>query len=333
MTLVEDGLLPSAVLEIGNTHACLTRVALGTTQDAVFDLASLTKVLATGLVATHLVGARTLDLDRRVADLVPEWRRDDRVAVTVRDLLAHASGLPAHRPLYREHDGVDTFVPAIAAMPIEIAARSGAIYSDLGFIVLGRLLEVVAEEGLETMTHDLLSLLGDDTPRFTGVWPGRDVQPTGYSEWRGRSLRGEVHDDNAAALHGVAGHAGLFGAARGIGAVARVVLAGLDGRDTPLAPAWAVRAFARRSPVPGSSRALAWDTALGTSSCGSQLSRRALGHTGFTGTSLWLDVELDLYVVLLTNRVAGRASAADMSAVRRALHDIVGGAWRESRGA
>lgn len=144
-------------------------------------------------------------------------------------------------------------------------------------------------------------------------------------------LRGDVHDDNAAAMGGIAGHAGLFGSASAVGDVARAVLAGLRGAPSPIAPTWAFQAFARRSSVPGSSRALAWDTALPTSSCGRYLSRRALGHTGFTGTSLWIDPARDFYVVLLTNRVAGRAMAEDIARIRHDVHEIVGRAWLESR--
>ena len=154
---------------------------------------------------------------------------------------------------------------------------------------------------------------------------------TGHSAWRGRSLAGEVHDDNAAAMGGVAGHAGLFGSAAGVGDLARLVLRGLHGDETGLVPAWAIRAFARRSPIPGSSRALAWDTALPTSSSGRFLSPRAIGHTGFTGTSLWIDPLRDRYVVLLTNRVAGRATAADMAVIRRDVHDLLGAAWTGAR--
>jgi CubicO group peptidase (beta-lactamase class C family) len=109
-----------------------------------------------------------------------------------------------------------------------------------------------------------------------------------------------------------------------VGAIARVVLRGLCGDTTSLGPAWAVRAFARRSAVAGSSRALAWDPALPTSSCGTSLTSRAIGHTGFTGTSLWVDPVLDVYVVLLTNRVAGRATTDDMARIRRDVHEIVG---------
>lgn len=327
-TCVADGQLPSAVLEVGHAAGIGGRVACGAADDATYDLASLTKVLATGLVATHLVATRQLDLDTPVRTCVPGWHLPDRADVRLRDLLAHASGLPAHLPLYERHAGTDAIVTASAAAPLVAPPRATAIYSDLGFIVLGRALETLGSDPLEVQTAAILRRVSDAPPAFGPVDTTPAVQSTGRSAWRGRLRCGDVHDDNAAAMGGVAGHAGLFGTAGGVGDVARAVLRGLRADDTALAPAWAVRAFARRSPVPGSSRALAWDTALPTSSCGRHLSARAIGHTGFTGTSIWIDPERDCYVVLLTNRVAGTATLADMAVIRRTVHDLVASGGR-----
>ena len=160
--------------------------------------------------------------------------------------------------------------------------------------------------------------------------------PTELDLWRGRLLQGEVHDENTWALGGAAGHAGLFGTAAGVGAFARTVLQGLRqpatvpdggnakpeaGRRILEAGSW--RRFARKSTVPGSSRALGWDTMLPTSSCGTRMSPRAIGHTGFTGTSLWIDPDQDLYVALLTNRVHPARDNNQIQSVRRAVHDAV----------
>lgn len=329
---VDDGLIPAAVLEIGNATAALGRVALGAPEQAIFDLASLTKVLGTGLVAAHLVGTRRLDLDDPVRQWLSAWSMADRADVRVRDLLAHASGLPAHMPLYSQYAGADALVVASAAAPLVSPPRTSALYSDLGFIVLGRVIEVAGGASLDVQVGAALSLLTSDPPTYGPLTHDVLVQSTGYNAWRARTLCGEVHDDNAAAMGGVAGHAGLFGTARATGDVARAVLRGLGGHDTPVAPAWTMRAFARRSPVAGSSRALAWDTAVPTSSCGRFLGERAIGHTGFTGTSLWIDPDLDLYIVLLTNRVAGRATAADIARIRRTVHDLIGQARQGNRG-
>jgi CubicO group peptidase (beta-lactamase class C family) len=146
--------------------------------------------------------------------------------------------------------------------------------------------------------------------------------PTEADEWRGRVLQAEVHDENAAALGGVAGHAGVFGTAGAVGAFARLVLATLT-RSTVLGTPEELRQFVTRSSVPGSSRALGWDTMLPTSSCGTRMSARAIGHTGFTGTSLWIDPEQDAYVVWLTNRVHPTRANDALVALRPKLHDAV----------
>ena len=151
--------------------------------------------------------------------------------------------------------------------------------------------------------------------------------PTEFDPWRGRLLVGEVHDENAWALGGAAGHAGLFGSAAAVGRFARSIASGFQGRPT-VAGAAAFDRFMTRTQVPGSSRALGWDTMLPTSSCGRRMSARAVGHTGFTGTSLWIDPAADAYVVLLTNRVYPTRTNEQILAIRPALHDAVMDAFR-----
>ena len=166
-------------------------------------------------------------------------------------------------------------------------------------------------------------LVGTDAPGLT-FNPGADWRdrsaPTELDLWRGRLLRGEVHDENTWALGGAAGHAGLFGTAAMVGAHARLWLNGLR-RPQPLGPPELFATFVQRSAVPGSSRALGWDTMLISSSCGTRLSSRAFGHTGFTGTSLWIDPDQDLYVVLLTNRVHPTRDNNQIKGIRRQVHD------------
>ena len=323
---VADARLPSATIEVGDARGVSGRLSIGAPDLAVYDLASLTKVLAPGLVAMRLVADRRLDLDTPVNRWLPGWQLADRADVRVRDLLVHASGLPAHLPLYASASGADAIVQASMDAPLACAPRSASIYSDLGFIVLGRVLEHIGAAPLDVQTTAVLSPVTDEPPAFGPVAPERAVQPTGRTAWRNPVPAGHVHDDNAAAMGGVAGHAGLFGTVRGVGRIAQTLLQGLQGMDTALAPSWLVRAFARRSPVPGSSRALAWDTALPSSSCGTRFTPHAIGHTGFTGTSIWIDPALDLYVVLLTNRVAGTATLAGIAQLRRAVHDHIAAA-------
>ena len=340
---IDDRAFPGAVVEAGGSEGARWQAAFGTLTyapdsprvalDTIYDLASLTKVIATATQAMRAIDAGALALDRRVAELLPAWRGADRADVTIADLLEHASGLTAYLPFFRDHHGRAEFEHAICTMPLEYAPRTQSIYSDLGFILLGFILEdagfpLSAAGGSRLPVGDLL---------FN---PAKDLSqrcaPTELDLWRGRLLQGEVHDENCWALGGIAGHAGLFGTASGVGVFARAILNGIAGSTGPglqgiAAPtgsglhvkADTLARFVRKSGVPGSSRALAWDTMLPTSSCGTRLSTRAIGHTGFTGTSLWIDPARDFYVVFLTNRVHPTRENNRIQPVRRALHDAI----------
>lgn len=326
---------PAAVAEVGDRAGRLWSHAAGrltfgadapaATADTVFDLASLTKVIATTTLAMRHVDAGWTPLDLPVAEALPTWEGSDRRAVTVRDLLEHASGLTAHLPFYRDHVGRAEFETAIGRLPLEYAPRTRSIYSDLGFILLGFLLTDRHPEGASLAAQfDALAAgrgWGDLRHHPPAAWRPRTA-PTERDGWRGRTLVGEVHDENAWALGGAAGHAGLFGTAAAVGRFARGILASFHG-DAALAGPATFEAFRTRSTVPGSSRALGWDTMLPTSSCGTRLSPDAIGHTGFTGTSLWIDPAADRYLVLLTNRVHPTRSNEAILAVRPAFHDAV----------
>jgi CubicO group peptidase (beta-lactamase class C family) len=335
---VADSAFPCAVAEVGSSHGSIWQTAHGTlsgdadspvaSPQTVFDLASLTKVLATAPLAMRLVDAGRLGLDERVADRIDRWRGTDREGVTVRDLLSHTSGLPAHAPLYTAHEGRQAFADAICAMPLEYEPRSQATYSDLGFILLGLLLEDAGGRRLDEQMTDVASLTAPGRLAFKPPVTWREqVAPTGVDSWRGRLLAGEVHDGNAWALGGRAGHAGLFGDHAGVGAFARLVLRALRDDDASIARPATMREFSRRREIPNSTRALGWDTMKATSSCGTRMSASAIGHTGFTGTSIWIDWERNLYAVLLSNRVHPTATNNAILQVRRAFHDCVVDAW------
>ena len=221
-------------------------------------------------------------------------------------------------------------------MRLEYVPRTRSIYSDLGFLLLGFLIadraasvdSPAASVSLESVVS---AFSGTDDPLTFTLSPDMahrtaPTLPMTHDSRRGRLLAGEVHDDYAAALGGIAGHAGLFGSAPAVGAFARTMLRAARGDVTvPAAftPALVAR-FVTRSPVPGSSRALGWDTMLPTSSCGTRMSPSAFGHVGFTGTSLWIDPVRDRYFVLLTNRTCGGGTLDRMRDVRRAFHDALG---------
>ena len=339
---------PAATIEVGHSRGVLWTHAAGrltydsdapaTRVDTIFDLASLTKVIATASLLMRAVDEGRLDLDRPVAEHFAEWRGDERAMVTVRDLLAHSSGLTAYLPFFRDHSGRLEFQRAICTLPLEYEPRTRSIYSDLGFILLGFLIEDAhvpgARSGERAGVPDPSSTLSAQFQRLASPLtsepltfnPAREwrsnTAPTEVDPWRGRLLAGEVHDENAWALGGAAGHAGLFGTAAAVGDFARAVLKTIAGEPVLGQPS-TMRMFIRRAGVPGSSRALGWDTMLPTSSCGTLLSPTAIGHTGFTGTSLWIDWERDFYVVLLTNRVHPTREGEEIRELRRAVHDAV----------
>jgi CubicO group peptidase (beta-lactamase class C family) len=332
---VGDRAFPGAVAEVGTSDGVLWRHAVGSftyEPDApavddrtVYDLASLTKVVVTASLAMNHVAADRLDLDRRVSALLPDWRGTDRDDVSIRDLLEHCAGLTAWSGLYLSHHGRREFEHAIGALALEYAPRTQSVYSDLGFMLLGFIL---ADAGGSPLDRQFATQFGhaDLTFRVDAAMRARTA-PTEVDAWRGRLLVGDAHDENCWALGGVAGHAGLFGTAPAVGAFARLVMTTFR-RTTALGTPELLNQFVTKSSVPGSSRALAWDTMLPTSSCGARLSARAIGHTGFTGTSLWIDPERDRYIVLLTNRVHPHRPSPQpgddaLRVLRPAFHDAV----------
>lgn len=325
---------PAAVIEVGDAGRPRWRESFGrltydpsasaTTDETIFDLASLTKVVATTPLVMQQVERGVLDLDDPVNRHIPEWRGADRAGVTIRDLLAHASGLPGGRvQLFRDHAGREAFTQAICQVPLAYVPRSASVYSDLGFMLLGFLLETPIPLATRVATlYTQMGIVQDLQYNPPAHWLNRTA-PTAFDPWRGRQLVGEVDDENTHALGGAAGQAGLFGTAAAIGDYARHLLQVLDGRAGAFQRETLQAFITKQTGVPGSSRALGWDTMLPTSSCGTRLSPRSFGHTGFTGTSLWIDPDAGMYVVLLTNRVFPTRDNNAITAVRPAVHDAV----------
>jgi serine-type D-Ala-D-Ala carboxypeptidase len=332
----DDRAYPSAVVEVGHVRGVLWRQAFGhldyepdsppTRDDTVFDLASLTKVIATTALAMRLIETGAISLSDSIKGWLPEWRGSDRDGVTLRALLTHSAGLTAWLPFYRDHSGRKEFQHAICTLPLEYPPDTQSVYSDLGFMLLGFILEAAGGARFEDQITELLGRVTSSTLLFNPPASLKSqMAPTEHDPWRGRMLLGEVHDENGWALGGAAGHTGLFGNVQAVGDFARTMLAALTalpGADAGLASRATVQGFVRKSVVPGS-RALGWDTMLPTSSCGSKISPTAFGHTGFTGTSLWIDPEREIYVVFLTNRVHPTRENQAIRRVRPALHDAV----------
>ncbi|MBO0911269.1 MAG: serine hydrolase, partial [Acidobacteria bacterium] len=260
-----------------------------------------------------------------VAAILAEFRGDDsrRERVTSRQLLAHSSGLPAYEKLFLSAPGRDECLRAAFSVPLECDPGVRAEYSDIGFIVLGAVLERIANEPLDRFCQrEVFGPLGMPHTAFNppAAWKTR-IPPTADDRtFRGRIIQGEVQDENASVLGGVAAHAGLFSNA---GDMAVFALAMLNGGG-PIARPESVAIFTeRQTSPPGTARALGWDTPSGLSQSGSYFSSSSFGHLGYTGTSLWIDPERRISVTLLTNRTWPDRSNQAIREVRRQFHDRV----------
>ncbi|HKH43764.1 MAG TPA: serine hydrolase domain-containing protein [Thermoanaerobaculia bacterium] len=332
----ERGAFPGGVLAVGYQGALVHLHPFGrltyeadappVTASTLYDLASLTKVVATTTMAMILVDQGRLDLDQPVHEILPGFQGPGKEAVTVRHLLTHSSGLPAVAPLFREVQGPDAFLERIQAMDLEYPPGSRSVYSDLGIILLGEILERAAGQPLEAFVRTrVFEPLRMRETRFRPPPELRPrIAPTEFDPWRGRLIQGEVHDENAFALGGVAPHAGLFSTAGDLARFAQMLLNGgvLDGQR--IVSRQTVDLFTRHAGIPDSDRALGWDTKSAEgSSAGTLFSPRSFGHTGFTGTSIWIDPERRLYVILLTNRVHPTRENNLIREVRPAVADAV----------
>ncbi len=367
---------PGAVLGVSwrgvrHIHAAGT-LGMGVDQrpDArtVYDLASLTKVV--GLTTAVMLGVQdgVLELDAPAERCVPDFRGAGKDAVTLRHLLTHSSGLRAWRPLFQETGSRMAAFALADTTPLDTLPGAHMVYSDIGAIVLTQCVERVYRTPLDSLlTLRVFSTLGLEDTRFLPPSAWRDrIAPTENDSWRGRVLRGEVHDENAARLDGVSGHAGLFSSTRDLLTFGESMLeawhsgergtrngergTGNGERGTgngergmaraepkcsarpeppvpcsPFPVSWSlVREFTRRQEVvTGSSRALGWDTPSSGSSAGTKVSSESFGHTGFTGTSIWIDPTRQLVVVLLANRVHPTRDNPRWGAVRGLVADQV----------
>lgn len=301
---------------------------------SLFDLASLTKVVATTAMAMILYERGLLDLEAPVAAIVPEFggelddgalndNDDRRHEITVRMLLAHSLGLPAYEKLFlrantREELRQAAFGTALAADP-----GTHAEYSDVGFIVLGVALERLADEPLDAFCQrEIFGPLGMTHTTFNPSPTLKDSIPPTVDDrdLRHRIIQGEVQDENASVLAGIAGHAGLFSTADDLAIFAHAMLSG----GYPILRPETIEFFSRRESAPkGTSRALGWDTPSAPSQSGKYLSQRSFGHLGYTGTSLWIDPDRQLSITLLTNRTWPDCANQAIKQVRPAFHDAV----------
>ena len=296
---------------------------------SLFDLASLTKVLATTAMAMILYERGLLDLQAPVTAIVPEFAGqfadydDHRRGITLRMLLAHSSGLPAYEKLFLRARTREDLLRAAFANPLAAGPGARADYSDIGFIVLGVVLERLADESLDLFCQrEIFGPLGMTHTTFNPAPALKDsIPPTADDRtFRHRIIQGEVQDENASVLGGIAGHAGLFSTAEDLAIFAHAMLNG----GHPILRSSTVELFSRREAAPaGTSRALGWDTPSAPSQSGKHFSPRSFGHLGYTGTSLWIDPEHQLSITLLTNRTWPDCQNQAIKQVRPAFHDAV----------
>jgi len=302
----------------------------------LFDLASLTKVVATTPMAMLLYQRGLIDLDAPLAAILPEFTRDAekdprRGEVTIRMLLTHSSGLPAYEKLFLKARTRDELLRAAFTMPLSADPGSRTEYSDVGFILLGVALERIADESPDRFCQrEIFAPLGMGNTAFN---PPKEVRaqipPTADDRsFRHRIIQGEVQDENACVLGGIAGQAGVFSNAVDL---ARFAHAMLYPENSVFRPETIALFTRRESAPPGTSRALGWDTPSGASQSGKYFGSASFGHLGYTGTSLWLDPERRLSITLLTNRTWPDCSNQAIKQIRPIFHDAVIEAIRKSK--
>jgi len=332
---IAEGASPGAAIALGRNGRLAYQRGYGrldwndpqsadVTEHTLYDMASLTKVIATTTAAMLLEESGQLDIERTVVSYLPEFNAPDKASITVRQLLTHRGGLEAFAALYKTFRGREQYLQQINLRPLTNPPGTKTVYSDWDMILLQLVMERISGTTLDAfVAQRVFQPLGMTDTRFT---PSADLKPriapTEIDSTRGGLLRGIVHDENAWALGGVSGHAGLFSSAADLAIFAQMMLYGGEYNGVRLLkPATVARWTARQGKE--SSRALGWDSPSGGSSAGHYFSSRSFGHTGFTGTSLWIDPEKQLFVILLTNRVNPTRDNVKHVPLRRAVADAV----------
>lgn len=339
---VATGVFPGAVLVVSQSDSIIFSKAYGYTDGSsrfpvttytVFDLASLTKPLATTLVVMKLLEENKLDLSDRLGSILPQFGNIGKGLITIRHLLCHNSGLPDYQPYYLElknsplESRTTILRDRLLELPLLHPIGEHTLYSDLGFMILRWIVETVSGRCLDHMAaEDIYRPLGlSDLFFIDQRLPSKDRSYAATEEcpWRKKTLEGEVHDDNAWILGGVEGHAGLFGTAPDVNRLLGKMLTVYHGGASVLfLNQHILRRFFSRQP--DSDRALGFDTpSLTDSSCGHLFSKHTIGHLGFTGTSFWVDLDKAVTVVLLTNRVHPTRENIRIRSFRPLLHDAV----------
>jgi beta-glucosidase-like glycosyl hydrolase/CubicO group peptidase (beta-lactamase class C family) len=333
---IRERAFPGASVAIGYRGHLIYQQAFGrfdysargtpVTPETIYDLASLTKVVSATTLAMQLFETGQLRLEFPVSRFYPSFTDGGREKITIQHLLTHCSGLPAHLPFYRDTRGKSEFVRKILQTPLEYEPGTKAAYSDLGIILLGSILEkMTARPQDELARKRIFAPLGMTHTLFKPEPSLKSkIAPTENDPWRGRLAQGEVHDNNAFAMGGVSAHAGLFSTSGDLSIFCQMLVNGGVYDHHRIVKRGTLEKFVTRQNLPpGSSRALGWDTPSDESSAGSLLSSKSFGHTGFTGTSIWVDPTRQLFIILLSNRVYPTHDNNAIREVRREVADAV----------
>ncbi len=338
-----DSAYPGAYAVVGSSRQIYASMGVGhldwatspvPDENTMWDMASLSKVIGTTTAAMQLWEQGRLNLDAPVQKYIPEFTGKNKELVTVRNFLTHSSGLPAWRPLYKEARTPEEAVQLVFSTPLDTLPNVRMVYSDLGIITLGKIIERISGESLDGyLSLHVFGPLGMKSTMYRPPsWMRERIAPTERDPWRERLVYGEVHDENSFALGGVAGHAGLFSTGHDLAIFAQMYLNRGVYDSVRIVSEAAVKKFTQVQDSTLSNRALGWEVPSGTNSAGHRLSTHAFGHTGFTGTSIWMDPDRDLFVILLTNRVDPSRESRGIYAVRPALADAVAEAQDASMG-
>jgi CubicO group peptidase (beta-lactamase class C family) len=328
---ITDSVLTAGAVAVARGGALVHLAGYGGADpvSTLFDLASLTKVVGTTMAAAILVDDGRLELDASVQRYLPDWcgrcrgeEGDWAERVTIRHLLSHTSGLPSGLWLYGSARSPAAATLQLMRQPPVDPPGERAEYSDLGMMLLARAIEATANEDIDRfLAREVFAPLGMSRTMYLPPIAFRDdIVPTAERTQRDFTLQGVVHDPNAFRLGGVAGHAGLFSTARDLAVFAQMILNGGGYEAARILPPAMIDTFRTRQPDTGT-RALGWDTPANRSSAGRYFSASSFGHTGYTGTSLWIDPERDLFVIILTNRTLLTASSREVFELRTAIHD------------
>ena len=333
---IEDRAFPGAVVLVWKDGNILFEKAFGrftydsssakVTINTIYDLASLTKVIATTTAAMLCYDRKLFALDDKVVKYIPEFGVNGKENITIKNLLIHNSGLPAWKKFYGRGLNYDDVLKEIFASELEYATGTKTVYSDLGIITLGKIIEKVTGQKLDIFCKDEIFIpLKMNSTYYNPLDSIKKLcAPTEIDKyWRNKTLQGEVHDETSAMLDGVAGHAGLFSNANDLERIISVLIrkGKLNGKQ--FIKQSTIELFTKRF-SDQSTRALGWDTRSETgSSSGDYFSKDSYGHTGFTGTSVWVDSDKNLFVIFLTNRVYPNRENIRIVKVRPQLHNAI----------